>query len=105
MTNTFHNTTNESGIQLEAFTKKAQTQDEVVLTFFKNYPNHDFSPSKLYEYLIKYSLIDNATPLTSIRRALTNLTVAGKLTKTNKTVKSRYGRSEYIWQLKNETNG
>jgi hypothetical protein len=105
MANTFHNTTNETGIQLEAFTKKAQTQDEVVLTFFQKHLNHDFSPSKLYEYLIRYNLIDNATPLTSIRRALTNLTVAGKLTKTNKTVISRYGRSEYVWQLKTETNG
>jgi hypothetical protein len=105
MAETFHNTTNETGVQLEAFTKKAQTQDEVVLTFFKNHLNHDFSPSKLYEYLIKHSLIDNTTPLTSIRRALTNLTVAGKLTKTNRTVISRYGRSEYVWQLKKETNG
>lgn len=98
--NTFHNTTGETGIQLEAFTKKAQTQDEVVLTFFKNYPNHDFSPSKLHEYLIKYSLIDNATPLTSIRRALTNLTVAGKLIKTEQTVMSKFNRHEYIWKLK-----
>ena len=97
----YHNTTGETGIQLEAFTKVAATQDEVVLTFFKNYPNHDFSPSKLHEYLIKHSLIDNATPLTSIRRAFTNLTVAGKLVKTEQKVMSKYNRPEYIWKLKN----
>ena len=101
----YHNTTNQTGEQLDIFSVAAKSQDEIVLTFFSNYPNHDFSPSKLHEYLIKYQLINKDTPLTSIRRALTNLTVAGKLTKTNRTVISRYGRSEYVWQLKKETNG
>lgn len=98
--NTFHNTTGEIGIQLEAFTKVAKTQDEVVLKFFNSNKGIGYSPSKLHEYLIAYSLIDNATPLTSIRRSLTNLTVAGKLVKTQQKVISKYNRPEYIWKLK-----
>lgn len=96
----YHNTTNQTGEQLDIFSVAAKSQDELVLTFFKNYPNHDFSPSKLHEYLIKYKLIDEATPLTSIRRALTNLTGAGKLIKTDKKVMSKYNRPEYVWKLK-----
>lgn len=96
----YHNTTNVKGEQLDIFLVAAKSQDEIVLNFFNNYPNHDFSPSKLHEYLVKYQLINQATPLTSIRRALTNLTTNGKLIKTDKKVMSKFNRPEYVWKLK-----
>jgi len=96
----YHNTTNQTGEQLYIFSVAAKSQDEIVLNFFSNYPNHDFSPSKLHDYLIKYQLIDAATPLTSIRRALTNLTGNGKIIKTDKKLMSKFNRPEYVWKLK-----
>jgi len=99
----YHNTTNQTGEQLNIFTLAAKSQDELILTFARKVCF--LSPSHLHNHLIKTKQIEPNTPLTSIRRAITNLTVAGKLIKTNKTVISRYGRSEYVWQLKKETNG
>jgi DNA-binding transcriptional regulator PaaX len=36
-------------------------------------------------------------PLTSVRRALTNLSKQGKLIKTDEKKKGIYGRDEFIW--------
>ena len=96
----YHNTTGETGTHLEAFTKVAKSQDEIVLSFFTKNKGIGYSPSYVHEQLIIDGLINITTPLTSIRRALTNLTVSGKLVKTTEKVLSKYKRSEYIWRLK-----
>ena len=51
-------------------------------------------PSKLTEIVFS-----GLVPLTSIRRALTNLTNAGELVKTDKQMKGMYGRPEHQWRL------
>ena len=38
-------------------------------------------------------------PITSIRRAITNLTDAGKIIKTDQYVKGNYGKLEHLWEL------
>jgi hypothetical protein len=38
-------------------------------------------------------------PITSIRRAMTNLSDNGKLEKTNEFVMGNYGKKEHLWQL------
>ena len=53
-----------------------------------------WSPSEILIYCMKHTV-----PLTSVRRAVTNLTNRGDLVKTDKQVKGPYGRPEYQWRL------
>lgn len=98
----YHNTTNESGITLKNNVAKAKSQEEEILEFFKyvNYFNEfNSTPSELQMLNLKLKKY----PITSIRRALTNLTKQGKLIKTDEKRIGMYGRSEYVWKL-NENN-
>lgn len=104
---TYFNTTKESGATLKNNVAKAKSQEEEILKLFNkdlcNYKikkNESFkvkaTPSNIYACFPNY-------PITSIRRALTNLTKQGKLIKTNEKRIGMYGRSEYVWKL-NENN-
>ena len=85
-----YNTTNESGNQLSLLTEIAIKQEDKVLELFTIYKK--LSPSDVWKYYSQY-------PLTSIRRAMTNLSIAGKLVKTDEKKIGIYGRNEFIWQL------
>ena len=89
----YHNTTESTGHQLRRYQGKAKSQEDQILEWFKTY-GRQATPSKLCK-LIYY----NRVPITSVRRAFTNLTVAGKLTKTNRQKKGPYGRPEFLWKL------
>ena len=101
---TYFNTTNESGATLNNNVAKAKSQEEEILDIFKMDYKYwkdlqeylGMSPTDLLDYFPKY-------PITSIRRALTNLTKQGKLIKTDEKRIGMYGRSEYVWKL-NENN-
>jgi hypothetical protein len=86
-----YNTTNESGNQLSLLNEIAINQEDKVLELFTIYKK--LSPSDVWKYYSQY-------PLTSIRRAMTNLSIAGKLVKTDEKKIGIYGRNEFIWQLK-----
>jgi hypothetical protein len=102
MNKTFYNTTNEVGAQLEAFTETAACQEQLIITFARKVKF--FSPSHLHRYLLERKQISENTPLTSIRRAITNLTEANRLVKTTNKVTSVYNKPEYVWQY-NSNNG
>jgi hypothetical protein len=93
----YHNTTNQTGRQLDIFSLAAKSQDELILTFARKVCF--FSPSHLHNHLIKTKQIEPNTPLTSIRRAITNLTVAGRLIKTQNQIQSVFNKPEYVWQF------
>ena len=63
------------------------------MAFFKDQEKPQ-SPSMVYYAFLK------AWPITSVRRAITNLTTAGELVKTNNTVTGMYGKPEHLWSLK-----
>jgi predicted transcriptional regulator len=86
----FHNTTNESGNQLEIFTEKAKKQESEILSLMMLYK--ELSPSDVWKYFQNY-------PLTSVRRAITNLTNQGFLEKTQNKKIGVYGRSEFVWKI------
>lgn len=92
----YFNTTNESGTTLKNNVAKAKSQEEEIFAFFNS--NNDWCVRELLNWhpISKY-------PITSVRRALTNLTKQGKLIKTNEKRIGMYGRSEYVWKL-NENN-
>ena len=76
---------------LEKEIKNAKNQEEKILIVFKR--EKELTPSEVWEYLMEY-------PLTSIRRAMTNLTDQGRLIKTNTQKVGYYGKANYVWKLK-----
>ena len=89
----FYNTTNESGTQLEMFTQKAMKQEDKVMLIFKTY--YMITAYECWEYFN-----DTKTPITSIRRAITNLTRKDKLVMTAGKKEGGYGRANYIYKLR-----
>lgn len=99
-----HNTTNESGSKLARFQKHAKTQEAQILKVFRDAYVKDktstLSPSQVFDRLW-YTRTTAAAfyLLTSIRRAMSDLTREGYLIKTDDKVTSPRGRPEYLWRL------
>lgn len=77
----------------EAYECVAKTQEEMVLEFFTTRPGMEYSPERVQELVLPHA------PLTSVRRALTNLTTAGDLVQGESAVLGRYGRPVGTWKL------
>ncbi len=94
MQGSYFNTTASSGADLDGYEAEAKSQEELMLDYFGTRPGMQYSPSQVQKHL-------NLTgaPLTSVRRALTNLTSAGLLQKTDKQVAGPYGRPEHCWTI------
>jgi len=94
--NSYYNTNKETGEVLKKSNRKATNQEDLILTYFRcvKYPK-ELSP----DYFINMVCFEN-TPITSIRRALTNLTKKGYLEKTDKMVTGQYGKKVHTWKLK-----
>lgn len=86
------NTTKSTGKILDLFEAKAQNQEGAIASFFIRNENRDFTPSEVWA-----RLYDGSVPLTSVRRAITRLTDAGVLSKTEQQRKGPYGRPEFCW--------
>ena len=87
----FYNTTNESGDKLRSYRGRSESQEVVVLAFFSSHSG-SYSPSQIHER------VGSQSPLTSTRRAITNLTTDGKLVKLDRKIRGPFGRPEYLWQ-------
>lgn len=89
-----HNTTNETGFTLSRLEGKARTQEDRVLEFFQQNPRADgWTPSQVN------SQVMSNCPITSTRRAMTNLTKRGKLMMTDHKRNGPFGRPEHTWTL------
>ena len=91
----YHNTTNSEGATLEKYEGKAKTQEQVILDYFKNNLGKLFTPFDILDKLFS----DNV-PITSIRRAMTNLEHKGQLVKTGLQEMGQYGKPNYCWRYK-----
>ena len=89
---TFYNTVNEDFNELAKSQAKAKTQEEKIINCFKQYEK-SLSPSMVL------SITRLNCPITSIRRAMTNLSNDGKLEKTKNFVLGNYGKKEHLWCL------
>lgn len=94
MNNLFYNTTNETGTALKACRRAVNKQEKEVLDIFRTYDTEN-PPSSVHKLLPQY-------PITSIRRAITNLTNAGYLRKTHVKIMSPWNRREHCWELRGE---
>ncbi len=94
----YHNTTNVSGDQLARYQDKALSQDQRLLAYFKLVYNSGGGYIQLTPTMARQNIFSNKVLITSVRRALSNLTRDGKLRMSGQT-KGPYGRPEHYWRL------
>ena len=99
----YYNTTNENGATLKESRKKAKTQDELVLEYFKNYDNLGATPERvLRHFKIMETLSESKwhnTPITSVRRSFSNLKNKGLIKKTELLIEGDFGKNIHVWKL------
>jgi hypothetical protein len=78
---------------------KAAKQDEIVLSILKNNWPASLSPTQVHDLYTAMGFPD--CPVTSIRRAMSNLTKENLIYKTEATVQGQYGRAEHTWKFIN----
>jgi len=93
-TKPYYNTTHEDSDTVEDYIKKAKGQELEILKFFKEHPKWHYTPFEVKRW------IDTTAPITSIRRAISNLAKRGLLIKTDIKKKGIYGRNNCCWKLK-----
>ena len=82
----FYNTINDVSSSLVT----TRTQERIILDCFKA-AKEPLSPSMVH-FLTKLKC-----PITSIRRAMSDLTKRGSLTKTTKYTIGKFGKKEHLW--------
>ena len=94
---TYYNTTYISLDDLKKEITNAKYQEDKIMIFFKGRPNIGYTPFDILKMVFSGS-----TPITSVRRAMTNLTTDNKLIKTNNQRQGEYGKPCYTWKLNKE---
>ena len=94
----FVNTVAEEGEQLTKSKKKAITQQDKILAFFRKNSPMAFTPNDVRIAVFTANDFDKVTPLTSVRRGITQLTNAGYLIKTDDMRRGIYGKLNYTWK-------
>jgi hypothetical protein len=92
----YFNTTRSTHPALTRYEEKAVSQEDQILVWFRMY-EQTASPSKICKLFHEW-------PITSVRRAMTNLTNEGELVKTDQQVLGPYRRPEYVWRLADKYN-
>ena len=102
MSRDYYNTIKESNEDLKKSESKAKKQKDQIFAIFRH-TLRPMTPADIWE---NYGYKDNNVPLTSIRRAITNLETDGLLKKTNIQKEGVYGKMNYCWiykeKIKNE---
>jgi len=90
----FYNTIEKSGVELKALRENASKQTARVMELFtlKNM----MTPEEVHSL---YEKTYTPVPITSIRRAITDLTSRGWLQKTDMQKPGRWGVANYLWKL------
>ena len=78
MENNFYNTINLQGLELMAEIDGVKKQSDKIMIYFNNNPGKEFTPFEVLNVVF-----NGRTPITSVRRSMSDLTAGGKLTKTN----------------------
>ena len=92
----YYNTNNETGDVLRSSIESSNKQEEVIMAIFNHYKKN-LSPDEIQGILVDN--LETTYPITSIRRAMTNLTNDGKLKKTNIMRKGVWGKMTHTWKL------
>lgn len=95
----FFNTINLEGLELLKSIADSRKQEDIVYHLFAMLPHREMTPFMVLNILLSCKYIHEKTPITSIRRVITNLTEAGLLIKTDNKVMEEYGKPNYTWKL------
>lgn len=93
----FYNTIRAPRDKEHKYRRRAVTQQSRILEIFIRYPHGLFSPERIvrgYFYMYKKKL-----NLNSARRAITDLTTAGYLIKTDEMIQGDAGKPVHQWRL------
>ena len=94
----YYNTTKQKANNLKDWELKALSQESLIRKFMELNKDLSFTPFEIQEAFVEEDVI---WPITSVRRALTNLTKDNVLIKTDELVPADYGRPNYKWQWRN----
>lgn len=94
--NNFFNTTHETE-KLPEYQRQAATQNERVLRILTEAKTH-LTPAEVWAKYCKY--YNSKTPITSIRRSMSNLTKKEKLEMVYVKKIGLFGRPNYQWRIK-----
>jgi len=89
----FYNTNDETGNTLTNSRNNSNKQKDVIYRVFQSNPNMTLTPFEIE------SAVAQSWPITSIRRAITDLTSEGKLQKTETKRMGPYGKQTYCWKF------
>jgi len=89
----FYNTNKSTTEEAEAENIKTNKQENSIMDYFQNNSPYEFTPFEINDAVLF------ATPITSVRRAMTNLTDKGFLEKTDRLKIGRYGKKNHVWKL------
>lgn len=92
----FYNTISLSGDDLTEARESNKHQNDVILEIFRTC-NEALTPFEVQDCLFAKKIY--RWPITSIRRAITDLQKLGKLIKTSQMRSGRYGKPNYCWQI------
>lgn len=96
----FYNTIEASGQLLIEYTEQNLKQTDIILEFFRANPGQEFTPFQVLEVMVDHG---HNWPITSVRRAITDLTKIGALTMGNTLKNEKYGKPNHTWKIgKNE---
>jgi len=98
MSHHHHDTTNLSREKLLLAEKRAKGLEDHILALFQKRWMENISPPSVKRHVD--NLLQQDTLLTSIRRAMSNLTRDGYLEKTEAMVDGGYGVDVHTWRLK-----
>ena len=88
----FYETIDQVGSALTESNKKTRKQEDLIYSLFVK-RNEPLSPSMV----LSQSGLN--CPITSIRRAMTDLTNSGHIVKTDRQVRGMYNKPEHLWEL------
>lgn len=91
----YYNTNKERGLQLLSSKEQAKYQEGLIFRFFFMRPKHHYTPFQVKRHIFEL----RSTPITSVRRAITNLTKRGLLIKTDVMAIGDYGKPNHTWIL------
>lgn len=90
----YYNTTHVTGDELAQYRQVSQAQESAIAVFFRRHPGECFAPS-----MVKARILPSAE-ITSVRRAMSDLTSEGVLEKLRQVRLGPKGRPEHLWRLK-----
>ncbi|MGN7818819.1 hypothetical protein ACTJJB_01745 [Chitinophaga sp. 22536] len=95
---TYYNTTHLTGRQLANQIKAARGQQTIIAEYFRKHPKKKITASELTKHLKARALLSKRTPITSIRRALSDLKSKGAIQMLAQTRIGPYKQPEHLFQ-------